>query len=104
MARSTTLSVTGLARALERKPEDVIAAKETAREREMKSNLWDELDDPVEKLLWLLLLHDPEVEVNAAEGSVSGIDPEFSTIIDQFKEEARETDANMELIPTLNFT
>lgn len=98
------MSVDGLARALKSKPEEVIAAKETAREREMKSNLWDELDDPVEKLLWLLLLHDPEVEVNADEGSVSGIDPKWSEDIDQLLDKVRELDVNMRrLVPLLSF-
>ena len=103
-SRTTRLSVESLAKALKTTPSEVLTARDAVTAREMEPNDWIQLDDPVEKLLWMLLLHNPKVTVNVQEGSVSGVDPKNRTIIDDLLlPAAREMGKNMDLIPTLQY-
>lgn len=103
MTGVTKLSIEMLAEVFKRDPEVVAALQEASTAREMESNGWDELDDPVEALLWLLLLHDPKVTVDVKNRSVSGVNPENQTYIDQFKVDAEAKGVNTSLIPNVQY-
>lgn len=97
----TTFTPQGVAVMLGRQTSDVVDAQSAATARAMEPNDWiEELDDPVEKLLWMLLLQYPEVTVNAEENSVSGVDRKNKTFIDLYTEAAT---TNKDLIPVLQY-
>lgn len=65
------------------------------------SDNWSGLDDPAETLLWMLLLQNPEVTVDADTNTVSGVDNDKRHLIELYKGVANE---NKNPIPSLNYT
>lgn len=95
----TRLSAEGLATVLDQPPS--VVEETSRRERNVDSEIVDNLDDPVEQILWMLLLQDPEVTVDAHTNTVSGVKNEH---IIKLHIDAAAANDNMKLIPHLEYT